>query len=104
MSLFKVGDRIKYDSWPYNPATILEVNETGEVLLEFDNPESFFHNAAGMGKKNHCWFSHTRHCTHLDKDRELQVKHAKVISKIKYLDKKFKERKQSEEWLDELFA
>ena len=30
--------------------------------------------------------------------------YAKVINKIKYLDKKFKDRKQSEEWLDELFA
>lgn len=104
MSLFKVGDRIQYDSWPDNSATILSIDEFDSVLLEFDSPEKHFHDAAGHGKANCCWFSHTRHCTHLNKDRELEAKHAKVISKIKYLDKKFKERKQSEEWLDELFA
>ena len=104
MSSFNVGDRVQYKTWPDNPATILEIGVANEVLLEFDTPSYRFHNAGGIGKTNCCWYGSARNCTHLDATLLLQAKHSKVISKIKYLDKKFKERKQLEKDLYEIFA
>ena len=63
--MFKVGDRIivkrdfKCDYVNFYKGEIGTILEgTGWVLIEWDESKSSYHNGAGKGKVNHCYWVH----------------------------------------------
>jgi hypothetical protein len=92
---FNIGDRVIYDRFPNNPATIIEHTSPKVSLLEFDFVDNLRLHDATRFHENRYWY--TSHALlQLLGEEKPSSKYSNVISKIKYLDKKFKERKEKE--------
>jgi len=99
---FKVGDLVRFKPSPpwYDKASTLSSNAVGKVLKvgPSDLYVSFEGWSGGHGQSYSCW-----NCIYTDivlaqeptPEMALIQKEARILSKIKYLDKKFEDRKKA---------
>jgi len=99
---FKVGDLVRFKPSPpwYDKASTLSPNAVGKILKvgPSDLYVSFEGWSGGHGQSYSCWncvYPDVILAQELTPEKALVQKEARILAKIKYLDKKFEDRKKA---------